>query len=41
MTPHYSCNGRAAYGAEGIIDAILKLKNGETLNGLVDRSLGY
>ncbi|MFT5539188.1 MAG: glyoxylate/hydroxypyruvate reductase A [Alphaproteobacteria bacterium] len=41
LTPHYSCNGRAVYGAEGIIEAILKLRNGETLTGLVDRSLGY
>ena len=41
LTPHYSCNGRAVFGAEGIIDAILKLRKGETLTGLVDRSLGY
>lgn len=41
ITPHYSCSGRAVFGAEGIVDAIRKLRRGEALVGTVDRSQGY
>lgn len=41
VSPHYSCSGRARYGAEGVVEAIGKLRNGEKLHGTVDRALGY
>jgi glyoxylate/hydroxypyruvate reductase A len=42
ITPHYSCSGRAVFGAEGIVDAIRRLRRGEALTGsTVDRSQGY
>ncbi len=41
VSPHYSCSGKARYGAEGVVDAIRKLRNGEKLRGTVDRALGY
>lgn len=41
MTPHYSCTGSASYGAEGVIDAIRKLRAGIPLANTVDRAEGY
>jgi glyoxylate/hydroxypyruvate reductase A len=41
MTPHYSCTGSASYGAEGVIEAIRKVRAGETLTNTVDRKEGY
>jgi glyoxylate/hydroxypyruvate reductase A len=41
MTPHYSCTGSASYGAEGVIEAVRKLRAGEPLANTVDRAEGY
>ena len=41
LTPHYSCTGSAAYGAEGVIEAITKIRAGETLTNIVDHAEGY
>jgi glyoxylate/hydroxypyruvate reductase A len=41
LTPHYSCTGSAAYGAEGVIAAIRKIRAGEALSNTVDRAEGY
>lgn len=41
LTPHYSCTGGAAYGAEGVIEAIRAVRAGQTLTNTVDRKAGY
>lgn len=41
VSPHYSCSGRARYGAEGVAAAIRAVRAGHVPDNTVERSEGY
>jgi glyoxylate/hydroxypyruvate reductase A len=41
VSPHYSCSGRARYGAEGVVAAIRAIRAGHQPENIVERTEGY